>query len=142
MKMPRRPRVNIEPPTSSMGDIAFLLIIFFMLTTTITEESNIDAEPPRAEHLDTLRDSPSVIVSIDAKEKIYYNGKKEDLSPESITEKVEADMQKIPDVTKRQVMFRCDKDIPRSIYEAYLGAISRAGARSVLVGTSGVPEEE
>jgi biopolymer transport protein ExbD len=36
-------------PTSSMGDIAFLLLIFFMVTTIFREETGLPVELPRAE---------------------------------------------------------------------------------------------
>ena len=36
-------------PTASMGDIAFLLLIFFMVTTIFREESGLPVELPRAE---------------------------------------------------------------------------------------------
>ena len=36
-------------PTSSMGDIAFLLLIFFMVTTIFREETGLKVELPRAE---------------------------------------------------------------------------------------------
>ncbi len=36
-------------PTSSMGDIAFLLLVFFMVTTIFREETGLPVELPRAE---------------------------------------------------------------------------------------------
>ena len=39
-------------PTSSMGDIAFLLLIFFMVTTIFREETGLPVELPRAEVFD------------------------------------------------------------------------------------------
>jgi biopolymer transport protein ExbD len=36
-------------PTSSMGDIVFLLLIFFMVTTIFREETGLPVELPRAE---------------------------------------------------------------------------------------------
>jgi len=36
-------------PTSSMGDIAFLLLIFFMVTTIFRQETGLPVELPRAE---------------------------------------------------------------------------------------------
>ena len=36
-------------PTSSMGDIAFLLLVFFMVTVVFTDESGLVVELPRAE---------------------------------------------------------------------------------------------
>jgi len=36
-------------PTASMGDIAFLLLIFFMVTTIFRQENGLPVELPRAE---------------------------------------------------------------------------------------------
>lgn len=36
-------------PTSSMGDIAFLLLVFFMVTTIFRDETGLPVELPRAE---------------------------------------------------------------------------------------------
>jgi len=36
-------------PTSSMGDIAFLLLVFFMVTVVFTEETGLVVKLPRAE---------------------------------------------------------------------------------------------
>ena len=47
IKKDKRPSPAI--PTSSMGDIAFLLLIFFMVTTIFREESGLPVELPRAE---------------------------------------------------------------------------------------------
>lgn len=42
-----RPKLNDEIPTSSMADIAFLLIIYFMVTTTFTATRGLDFAPPK-----------------------------------------------------------------------------------------------
>ncbi len=46
MKMKRRD-VDDEIPTASMADIAFLLIIYFMVTTTFTATRGLDFAPPK-----------------------------------------------------------------------------------------------
>ncbi|MFO7654550.1 MAG: biopolymer transporter ExbD [Candidatus Krumholzibacteriia bacterium] len=45
----RRTKKSTYIPTSSMGDIAFLLLIFFMVTTIFREETGLPVELPRAE---------------------------------------------------------------------------------------------
>jgi biopolymer transport protein ExbD len=45
----RRTKKETFIPTSSMGDIAFLLLIFFMVTTIFREETGLPVELPRAE---------------------------------------------------------------------------------------------
>ena len=42
----RRPREEAEIPTASMADIAFLLIVFFMLTTVFAETRGINFQVP------------------------------------------------------------------------------------------------
>ena len=49
MDFNRSTRKETYIPTSSMGDIAFLLLIFFMVTTIFREETGLKVELPRAE---------------------------------------------------------------------------------------------
>jgi biopolymer transport protein ExbD len=49
MDLNRRTKKETFIPTSSMGDIAFLLLIFFMVTTIFREETGLVVELPRAE---------------------------------------------------------------------------------------------
>ena len=51
----KRDRPSDEIPTSSMADIAFLLIIYFMVTTTFTATRGLDFAPPEDD------DNPPVI---------------------------------------------------------------------------------
>jgi biopolymer transport protein ExbD len=44
----RTPKRDLEIPTDSVSDIAFLLIIFFILTTTLSKLSGFTAELPSA----------------------------------------------------------------------------------------------
>jgi biopolymer transport protein ExbD len=55
-----RPKVSDEIPTSSMADIAFLLIIYFMVTTTFTATRGLDFAPPKDD------DNPPVIEKEDS----------------------------------------------------------------------------
>jgi biopolymer transport protein ExbD len=49
MQFGRKVQKETFIPTSSMGDIAFLLLIFFMVTTIFREETGLPVELPRAE---------------------------------------------------------------------------------------------
>ncbi len=44
----RRNKSNPEIPTSSMADIAFLLIVFFLITTTMNQDKGIGMQLPPA----------------------------------------------------------------------------------------------
>jgi biopolymer transport protein ExbD len=47
MKIERKQQITDEIPTSTMADIAFLLIIYFMLTATFTATRGIDFGLPK-----------------------------------------------------------------------------------------------
>lgn len=47
MLMKRRSKLEVTIPTASMADIAFLLIIFFLVTTTLHRDKGIGMELPR-----------------------------------------------------------------------------------------------
>ncbi len=49
MKLKRKERAKLMIPTASMSDIAFLLIIFFMLTTVFRKEIGLKVVLPQAE---------------------------------------------------------------------------------------------
>ena len=49
MKFERDSRIENKVPTSSMADIAFLLLIFFMVTTIFKLEDGLTVTLPRAE---------------------------------------------------------------------------------------------
>ncbi|HVR30739.1 MAG TPA: biopolymer transporter ExbD [Thermoanaerobaculia bacterium] len=55
-----RSKLNDEIPTSSMADIAFLLIIYFMVTTTFTATRGLDFAPPKDD------DNPPIIEKEDS----------------------------------------------------------------------------
>lgn len=49
MDFGRSAKKEPQIPTSSMGDIVFLLLIFFMVTTVFRKETGLPVELPRAE---------------------------------------------------------------------------------------------
>jgi len=49
MKLVKRSRVESEIPNSSMSDVAFLLLIFFLVTTIFNLERGLDLTLPNSE---------------------------------------------------------------------------------------------
>lgn len=49
MKFERNQKSKASVPTASMGDIVFLLLIFFMVTTVFKTEDGLEVDLPRAE---------------------------------------------------------------------------------------------
>ena len=54
MKFARKSRVGATVPTASMADIAFLLLVFFMVSTVFVRYRGLKIELPDAEKIEKL----------------------------------------------------------------------------------------
>jgi biopolymer transport protein ExbD len=115
-----------------MGDIAFLLTIFFILCSNFAKESHIRYTPPRSPDVDTVKES-GVSVAVDVEGKIYLNGKKIE-SAKDLETKIGPLLAGKVDTTARGVMFKCDLGVTREVFEPVLDAIVSAGGVIIAVG--------
>lgn len=131
--MPRRRRRRALPlPTASMGDIAMLLIIFFMLCSNFAKEVGVNLKPPVSVDVDKMKDT-SISVSIDAVGKYKVNGA-EVPDPKSVKFAVETLIGKRTNSEARTVIFKCDEAIDKKIFEPVIEAISEAGGTVAAMG--------
>ncbi len=130
----RRRRVKFLVPTTSMGDIAFLLIIFFILCST--KKAGIDVTPPTSTPLEKLP-RPDIYVAVDADSQLWLDGAQVP-TVDRITSGVAARLAAVADdapIDKRTVVFECDRNVPKEVFEPVLEAIAKAGAVIGAVGT-------
>ena len=80
MKFERKNKASNEISTSSMPDIIFMLLIFFMVTTVLREFSGLPVSLPKAERIEKLeskRHTSDIWVSKDGlisiEDKLYNN---------------------------------------------------------------------
>lgn len=76
MKLRQTRRVEPDISLTSLIDVVFLLLIFFMVTTSFNRESEISVNLPEASAEQT-REDDSIVVSltIDVQGRFYVNGK-------------------------------------------------------------------
>ena len=55
MKLQRKTKIDSEIPTSSMPDIIFMLLIFFMVTTVLRVYSGLPISLPKAKRIEKLK---------------------------------------------------------------------------------------
>ena len=127
-------------PTTSMGDIAFLLIIFFMVCSNFAKEAHINLKPPKAADLREIKETP-VSVTISQEGTLYLQGRQvpdvaaiewgiAGLLNDKVSEK------------ERTVLFKCDADVSREIFEPVLDAIARGGGLIAAIGDKTVKSIE
>lgn len=126
----RRSMINV--PIAGIGDIAFLLIMFFMIASTFVRQAHVDLTRPEAEELERLQET-AVHVSIDRDGRIYLQGV-EVPNAEAIEWGVSALIQNAETDEQRTVIFTSDRDLPETVFRPVIVAITEAGARIAAMG--------
>ena len=132
MKLRKSRRVAPAVPLASMGDIAFLLTIFFILTSNFAKDDTRNIKPPNARELAQL-ENQNVSVSIDADGGVFFNGRPV-ASPATIEAGVAGFLAGKKEPKDRMVVFRCDQSVDKKVFEPVLAAISKGGGVIAAVG--------
>lgn len=75
MNIEKKPRPKPGIPTATMGDIVFLLLIFFMATTIFKQENGLDITLPRAEASKKQNNEQLANIWVDQKGRVSINDK-------------------------------------------------------------------
>lgn len=129
MKLERKPQPRIDIPIVNIGDIAFLLIIFFIMTSTFMRESYIKVTIPKSPDIRRMKETP-VAVTMDKKGKLWLQGTACQLP--NLEPAVTA---LLMDHKEKVVTLKVDKALTQSEYGPVLLSLSKAGADVALVGT-------
>jgi biopolymer transport protein ExbD len=129
MKLARRRKPSINVPTSSMGDIAFLLIIFFIVTSTFMQEAHVKLKPAASRDIKSMKEA-TISVTMDEVGVLRLQGL--ECRVETLDSAVTA---LLMDRTDKTVMLKVHKTLTEKQYGPVFMALSRAGADIALVGT-------
>lgn len=105
MNLRGRNKVNASFNMSSMTDIVFLLLIFFMLTSTLVTVSAIDVLLPKAGG--KTENQTSVAVTVTSKSKFYID--KTQVSEKDLEIEI---LNKVGPDKKKTVVIRGDQNVP------------------------------
>ena len=129
----RKKRIQPPIPMAAMGDIAFLLIIFFMLSSNLIEETNKELEMVESPDVEEIAEPPAVTVTMDVDGKILVVG--DETSAGGVARKVEELLEGRKD---RRVKFICDKTLEKRQFLPVVEALQQAGA---VIEAVGQPDE-
>ena len=120
---------------ASFGDIAFQLVIFFILASTFAKEPQGKLELPKSPVLDVLGEA-EVFVLIDQDNQLWLNQYEVD-TPKEIEIGVQALLDGIEEPEKRIVHFKCHHTAGRNVFEPVIDSLAKAGALIAVVGEEG-----
>jgi len=126
-------RRKITIPVASMGDIAFLLIIFFLVCSEMARERSLEVTLPRSSSVEKSKASAAARVGIDRNGEIYLDGVKV-AGAKDIEWGIRAILANTVSDEQRHVQFTCDAALPKETFEPVLQAIAEAGGIIEAVG--------
>ncbi len=130
--MPRRlrNRVKSEMPMGPFADIAFLLIIFFILVTSLTENYGFTSEIPAGEKSES-KQKKDTVVSIRG-DQIFLNDKAVDMT--TLRKRLDAlELDKKKDEQAKTIVLKALKDVKYKHYYGAMAAITNAGGIVAIV---------
>ena len=128
MKIQRR-TFRAEVPSMAMGDIAFNLLIFFVILAKAQDDSHLQWTAANVEEVERGRYT-RVSVVIDKDNKQYLNGQQIGVS--NLTPRIKELLQGV-EGKDRVVQFKIHRDAPVRIIEPIVEAIASAGADLFMV---------
>ncbi len=126
-------RRTVVVPVASMGDIAFLLIIFFLVCSEESKQKSLDVVLPRSAYVEKTRSPLAARVAIDKRGAIYFDGQRVD-GPEAVEGRVRDALFNTVADEQRHVQFTCDATLSRETFEPVMQAIAEAGGIIEAVG--------
>ncbi len=125
-----RLEVNITP----LIDVVFLLLIFFMVTTTFNQQAELRVDLPEASSEEQSLDVLPIEITIDTSGAYYVNGVSL-LNNEAST--LMRSLQKIiSDDKDRGVIIRADASTPHQAVITAMDTVSRLGITQLSIATS------
>ena len=121
----RLPVVNITP----LIDVLFILLIFFMVSSTFIEQPNIRLQLPRAAHAD-VTNIERLVVTISKDERIFLGEK-----PVSLAELSDLLIDAILKTDDRTLVIKADKNVRHGVVVRVIDIAKGAGFEKIVLPT-------
>ena len=129
MKIARRRLDTATIPAMAMGDIAFLLLIFFVILARAQDDSHLRWEPASAAEVERAGNARASVV-IDAENRVHLNG--QEVGTAVLASAIEEQLGDAPK-GKRTVLLKAHRDATAIYFEPVIEAISEAGGDLVHI---------
>lgn len=123
MKFARR-KTEVTPPYVSMADIAFNLVLFFLILAKTQDDSHLQWEAAKAEQTKQVADA-KVSITVDKDNKMYLNG--QETGVRDLAAGISTLIGDNPDAPNRVVLLKIHKDTLAATFEPIMEAVSQTG---------------
>lgn len=129
MEFERRAPIDTSTSITPLIDVVFLLLIFFMLTSTMTQEQSLELELPRSKSA-VLSEDEALTIEVTSKDEIRFRG--ETLSLVELKRLLKREFAKD---SKKAVLIRADEAAPLQVFVSLMDIVKAAGGESVSLAT-------
>lgn len=142
MKLRREKSAALVPriPTASMADIAFLLIIFFMLTTSFSPERTSVSLPESEIRTEVSKDAAIVAISSQG-EISFTDGDQPAFTLVNIAELGQYVKALVAAIPRKEFLIKADRDVRYQLVDGVLEQLRTNGARRIGLLTERKPKE-
>ena len=128
MKFKRR-KLEVIPPYVAMADIAFNLVLFFLILAKTQDDSHIQWTPVKDVGAKQVSNA-KVSITVDRDNKVYFNGQQ--IGIREMADRVGQELGDKP-ASERTVLLKIDKNTLAATFEPIMEAVSQAGGEVVHV---------
>ena len=131
MKLKQVEEQDVEMDMSSMIDMVFLLLIFFIVASVVVDLDKPDVSLPSATAAKVSEDTTGrVQVSIDRAGQIYFGSRPVTL--DELKAQVQAEVEADPSI---RIFFRADREVSYRVTQKLMKACAEVGALDLIFAT-------
>lgn len=124
-KQKRKPILNV----TSLIDVLFLLLIFFMVSSTFLEQPGIKLELPSAQSAAVVEQKDYTLF-VDKDGKMFLN--RDEVNTENLEAKLKAALSEMEDGA---LILKADQDVKHGIVVRVMDIAKRSGVKKLVIGT-------
>ena len=125
--LPRRKQKDVGIEMGPLMDIVFILLIFFVVTSSFTRETGVDVTKPQAQSASQL-EKENLLIAITREGTIHMNERQVDLA--SLQDILKQSLAKAPD---REAVVIADKESETGVLVQVIDMCNLAGVKKVVI---------
>jgi len=129
MQLQARPRRKVAINITSLIDVIFMLLLFFMITSTFLEQPGIKLELPTAK-TSAPAEPQEYVLTVDKKGELFLNRQPVTLAA------LEAEIRKaLPKMKEGALVLKADQEISHGLVVRVMDLAKRGGVKKLIIGT-------
>jgi biopolymer transport protein ExbD len=129
MQFKTKPKRKVLINITSLIDVMFLLLLFFMVTSTFLEQPGIKLELPYAQSAAAV-DQKDYVLFVNKESRMYLNDSQVGL--EELEARIKASLPKMKD---QALVLKADQDVTHGMVVKLMDIAKRSGVRKLVIGT-------